>query len=136
MTRRPPKSTLFPYTPLFRSMAPPPYPTSPPPTPAPIGTPSAARCSWNPKPGNRKPGTGAKTPRLLGGRTPWSARDALVPPPGQRHQHLAGHQQADEGVGRGPGGPPHQSQGLPTSVTSDRKSTRLNSSHLGISYAV
>src|ERR1039457_5538796 len=42
------------------------------------------------------------------GRTPWSARDALVPQPVQRYQHLAGCQQADGGVGRGPGGPPHQ----------------------------
>ncbi len=31
------------------------------------------------------------------GRAPWPAWDALVP-------H---HDQADEGVGRGPGGPPH-----------------------------
>src|SRR5450759_5040236 len=42
------------------------------------------------------------------GRTPRSARDALVPQPVQRYQHLAGCQQADGGVGRGPGGPPHQ----------------------------
>ena len=37
------------------------------------------------------------------GRTPGSARDALVPQPEQPHQH----QEADGGVGRGPGGPPH-----------------------------
>ena len=43
------------------------------------------------------------------GRTPWSARDALVPQPEQPHQHLAGCEQADGGVGRGPGGPPHHS---------------------------
>src|ERR1039457_5354332 len=43
------------------------------------------------------------------GRTPWSARDALVPLPGQRYQHHAERQQADGGVGRGPGGPPHHS---------------------------
>jgi hypothetical protein len=47
-------------------------------------------------------------PALLVGRTPWSARDALVPPPAQRDQHLAKRKQADGGVGRGPGGPPHQ----------------------------
>jgi hypothetical protein len=40
---------------------------------------------------------------VLVGRTPWSARDAPVPPPEQ-----PGCQQADGGVGRGPGGPPHQ----------------------------
>jgi prepilin-type N-terminal cleavage/methylation domain-containing protein len=41
------------------------------------------------------------------GRTPWSARDALVPLPEHRCRHLAGYVQADGGVGRGPGGPPH-----------------------------
>ena len=44
---------------------------------------------------------------LMVGRTPRSARDALVPQPEQRHQHLTRREQADEGVGRGPGGPPH-----------------------------
>jgi hypothetical protein len=38
----------------------------------------------------------------LVGRTPWSARVPLDPHPG-------GREQADEGVGRGPGGPPHHS---------------------------
>src|ERR1035438_9199648 len=42
------------------------------------------------------------------GRTPWSARDALVPLPEQRYQHLARREQADGGVGRGQEGPPHQ----------------------------
>ena len=37
------------------------------------------------------------------GRTPWSARDAPVPLPEQRYQHLAGREQAGGGVGRGPG---------------------------------
>src|ERR1019366_8662078 len=41
------------------------------------------------------------------GQTPWSARDAPVPPLGQRGQRLAGCEQADGGVGHGPGGPPH-----------------------------
>src|ERR1035437_2191274 len=41
------------------------------------------------------------------GQTPWSARDAPVPPLGQWGQRLAGCEQADGGVGRGPGGPPH-----------------------------
>ena len=47
------------------------------------------------------------------GRPPWSGcplgQDALVPLPGQRYQHHAERQQADGGVGRGPGGPPHHS---------------------------
>ena len=46
-----------------------------------------------------------RAPRDLVGRTPRSARDALVPLPGQRYQHHAERQQADEGVPRGPGGP-------------------------------
>src|SRR5262245_64405991 len=68
MLRRPPRSTLFPYTTLFRS--------------------------W----GNERTRPGARD-------EPWPAD----PPP---HAHT---------------GP---------SVQEDRKSTRLNSSHLGISYAV
>jgi ATP-dependent helicase HrpB len=50
--------------------------------------------------------------RQLGmvGRTPWSARDAPVPLPAPRSQHLAGCEEADGGVGRGPGGPPHHQQ--------------------------
>src|SRR5580692_7268647 len=38
------------------------------------------------------------------GRTPWSARVPLDPPFDPRIKF----QQADEGVGRGPGGPPHR----------------------------
>ncbi len=37
----------------------------------------------------------------------WSARDAPVPPPADWGRHDAECKQADEGVGRGPGGPPH-----------------------------
>src|ERR1035441_9633776 len=37
------------------------------------------------------------------GQTPWSARDARVPQPEQRYQHRARREQADGGVGRGPG---------------------------------
>src|SRR5262245_63752895 len=73
MLRRPPRSTLFPYTTLFRSRRP---------------------------PRRRAPGTG-----------PWCRPPPGRPPP------------APGPGGRRPGG-------------GDRKSTRLNSSHLGISYAV
>src|ERR1017187_980291 len=41
------------------------------------------------------------------GQTPWSARDALVPRPEQPYQHPAKREQADGGVGRSPGGLPH-----------------------------
>src|ERR1035441_6622930 len=44
---------------------------------------------------------------LTKGGESWSARDALVPHPEHRHQHFGWCQQADGGVGRGPGGPPH-----------------------------
>src|SRR5690348_18061707 len=79
MTRRPPRSTLFPYTTLFRSEEP-----DPPATRGPVHA--------------RDDG-----PRQLGDRREELLRPACV-----------------VAVGRGP----------------DRKSTRLNSSHPSISYAV
>src|SRR3712207_9014332 len=86
MIRRPPRSTLFPYTTLFRSAGP--------------------------------------------GRLPESAgpdgqgRLALLHPPGPRPVlHVAAH---------GPAGVGAERQVL----QADRKSTRLNSSHANISYAV
>src|SRR3712207_9319692 len=78
MIRRPPRSTLFPYTTLFRS-PPPPFGWSPSPC-----------CAW-------------------GGRSGWRLAVRL--------EHLAGQIER-----------PHHQQ--------DRKSTRLNSSHANISYAV
>src|SRR3712207_7314771 len=77
MIRRPPRSTLFPYTTLFRSRVHRPHP---------------------------------RGPALVGG-----------PPPGGRGQ----------GGGARPGGEPDARHDHP-----DRKSTRLNSSHANISYAV
>src|SRR5256885_9926900 len=76
MIRRPPRSTLFPYTTLFRS---------------------SARPSRQPRPSRR------------GGRCTAAARSS-------------------GGAEVGPGGA--------VAVKRDRKSTRLNSSHLVISYAV
>src|SRR5689334_23912988 len=73
MIRRPPRSTLFPYTTLFRSL------------------------------------------RLCR--------------PGARHRH-----RPPEGHLRGP--PPHQGSPETARVRADRKSTRLNSSHSSVSYAV
>src|SRR5262245_64184080 len=77
MIRRPPRSTLFPYTTLFRSLA--------------VGVPEAAR--QHARPGHDRAAVGGM----------------------DRADHLAGDGSA---------------------VVADRKSTRLNSSHLGISYAV
>jgi GT2 family glycosyltransferase/glycosyltransferase involved in cell wall biosynthesis len=57
----------------------------------------------------RPPG-GTANPAEMVGRTPRSARDALVPQPEQRDRHLVRREQADGGVGRGPGGPPHRLQ--------------------------
>src|SRR5436853_5903434 len=85
MIRRPPRSTLFPYTTLFRSA------------------------------GNRGP-RGAH-----GGRRP-------------RDRHGGGHPDRQEGLGQGR--PPRGVPGRAPGHRRDRKSTRLNSSHLGISYAV
>src|SRR3712207_7334177 len=82
MIRRPPRSTLFPYTTLFRSKRPRPAPAAP-----------------------RR--------GLHGGSRP--AR------------------------GPAPGGRPHavrEGRGAPSRGRADRKSTRLNSSHANISYAV
>src|SRR3712207_9025491 len=86
MIRRPPRSTLFPYPTLFRSLA------QPPPQPSTSSSGQASRLE-PPLPGLPRP---ARHCLLLGART------ALLP-------HM-----------------PHV----------DRKSTRLNSSHANISYAV
>src|SRR5256885_7343400 len=84
MIRRPPRSTLFPYTTLFRS----------------------GLCA-----------------RVGRGRVPG---DGSLGVPGPFEQEAATGDQAPANAGRTPG--PDQRQ--------DRKSTRLNSSHLVISYAV
>src|SRR3712207_8721917 len=89
MIRRPPRSTLFPYTTLFRS-----------------GLPALPRDGWPPLPEGVR----------------W-ARD-LVDAPEELHPAL------DRVLDRVAVVP-----GLDAAVT-DRKSTRLNSSHANISYAV
>src|SRR5687768_17838212 len=88
MIRHPPTSTLFPYTPLFRS-------------PGDV-------------PGLDRPGRGPGEVR----RPPAAAGD---PPPATRGGRITGGSVRDRGPDRVPG---------------DRKSTRLNSSHGYISYAV
>src|SRR3712207_8150298 len=90
MIRRPPRSTLFPYTTLFRS------PDDE------LGTQEDARGEDRDGGDVLPPGPGG--PRAAGGRRPGGPRRPRPGPPG--------------------GGPP------------DRKSTRLNSSHANISYAV
>src|SRR3712207_8478869 len=86
MIRRPPRSTLFPYTTLFRSLA------------------------W--------PDAEAAEQRRQGAPRPHQ-------PGGQRlHPAAAGRR-------HGRGTPPHADE-----PRADRKSTRLNSSHANISYAV
>src|SRR3712207_7605640 len=88
MIRRPPRSTLFPYTTLFRSSE------------GPLA------------PARRAPGLG-RVPRLHG------LRDAALP----RGRLGRGEDRA-------------RSAGDPQRALQDRKSTRLNSSHANISYAV
>src|SRR5258705_8320627 len=87
MIRPPPKSTLFPYTPLFRSENPS------------VGAVSGRRCF----------------------------------PPAARQKKESQH---DFLLAVRPAPPPHASPEGAASAHPDRKSTRLNSSHLGISYAV
>src|SRR5256885_4838784 len=100
MIRRPPRSTLFPYTTLFRSQ-------------------------------EREKGTVHQerphTVRPCGhiGGPQATAHRADVPRPGR------GHTQRDR---TGPVGPPAEVDVV--ELGRDRKSTRLNSSHLVISYAV
>src|SRR5258705_9329512 len=94
MIRRPPRSTLFPYTTLFRS------------------------------------------PRAL---RRWHAHERPAERNGERL--LYGVREANARRGRADRGRPHGGgRGAPVaarpSAGADRKSTRLNSSHLGISYAV
>src|SRR5258705_7061361 len=85
MIRRPPRSTLFPYTTLFRSV------------------------------------------RRLGVLLVQLGRDA----------HAGDHDQDAEGVADpAPAALAHRVAPAPPALDRDRKSTRLNSSHLGISYAV
>ena len=45
--------------------------------------------------------------RQFVGRTPWSARVPLDPLPIKGISFVTANDQADGGVGRGPGGPPH-----------------------------
>src|SRR3712207_7065671 len=89
MIRRPPRSTLFPYTTLFRSLR-----------------------DLGQRPHARAPVQG----RL---------------PEGDRADHAGGHRE----VPRLRHDPRHRT-GLRQEARSDRKSTRLNSSHANISYAV
>src|SRR3712207_7627185 len=96
MIRRPPRSTLFPYTTLFRSRGP----------LQPCSTPHCAR--------KRTPSS--SRPRTLG-REPLDGAEELAP---------NGRQHARSGLGD------RDLLALP----GDRKSTRLNSSHANISYAV
>src|SRR3712207_7227075 len=86
MIRRPPRSTLFPYTTLFRS-----------------------REGLHTRPGR---------PRLVQGQ---AGRDEPY------------YRAAHDGAA---GGQPRRDRSLPQRERSDRKSTRLNSSHANISYAV
>src|SRR2546430_12867389 len=87
MIRRPPRSTLFPYTTLFRSEP-------------------------------------AEAPRLFGAIF---ARYLPPHPPRFRFGH---------GPSLGPGPPSDPGGGAGAAIARDRKSTRLNSSHSQISYAV
>src|SRR3712207_7639818 len=92
MIRRPPRSTLFPYTTLFRSY------------------------SW---------GFAWRTPAPF-----WQQRRLVDPEADHLSHRLAPRQRVEGGVD------PIQRYGLAEQQVQDRKSTRLNSSHANISYAV
>src|SRR3712207_9158569 len=102
MIRRPPRSTLFPYTTLFRSVA---YPY---------------------------PGVRSRTIPLL----PARGDDVVLCGPEADVLALdrGCHQVGEEVGGAGEGGSAQFREGGGVAV--DRKSTRLNSSHANISYAV
>src|SRR5256885_4269118 len=107
MIRRPPRSTLFPYTTLFRSIG-----LTQGCTPWCLGGGcSAEGSSPGGAGGGGTGGTGFGGSPPLKGSSPW------------------GGGAGGEGPGGKPGAPGDGGQG-------DRKSTRLNSSHLVISYAV
>src|SRR3712207_9517134 len=102
MVRRPPRSTLFPYTTLFRS----------------AGDSRGGEAPLQPEP--VVAGLVAEDdPRLATAARPFFA---LLEPPQQREQpvHVAALQPVRRGL----------------AARRDRKSTRLNSSHANISYAV
>src|SRR3712207_7057676 len=101
MIRRPPRSTLFPYTTLFRSRRPNRAVHAPRPAPAAVPAPHAV-------------GRGRAAP----GR------------PGETAGDVGRDRRAGGGVRGRAGGPPAEPP------RPDRKSTRLNSSHANISYAV
>src|SRR5256885_3076357 len=99
MIRRPPRSPLFPYTPLFRSLA-----------------------------GVERPLEQALGLPLLE-HLPLEPVGAEIGPRGKRHQDSRSTTVAISRVRLG-------SARLAVAMILDRKSTRLNSSHLVISYAV
>src|SRR3712207_7578307 len=86
MIRRPPRSTLFPYTTLFRSAA-------------------------------------GGAARLIVARRRSALQQGVQP-----HRHRCGQPEVDAGI--------RDVDGVAVAEGQDRKSTRLNSSHANISYAV
>src|SRR3712207_6713655 len=99
MIRRPPRSTLFPYTTLFRSAA-------------------------------QRPVGGGEAVELRQRQQ----RDQQHGGGVERAAHVD-HEDRDRDAGDGDGHPPPQPRGHRRPAV-DRKSTRLNSSHANISYAV
>src|SRR3712207_9282900 len=102
MIRRPPRSTLFPYTTLFRSVA-------------------------------EGPAAGGDPVPLVGGRD--LAEDRVVDDETGAEADVRHEQQQGPELPVGAGDEEHQS-GRQRAGPRDRKSTRLNSSHANISYAV
>src|SRR3712207_9035555 len=102
MIRRPPRSTLFPYTTLFRSLG----------VIRPIG-----RSVLNLEVESASRLVAGTLLFLQVSLVDWIVLGAVLRPPGQRSSSRVGHR-------------------LRFGSSRDRKSTRLNSSHANISYAV
>src|SRR3989454_7356029 len=125
MIRRPPRSTLFPYTTLFRSLA----------GTGPVGQRAAgllakdgARVTIT----SRKPEQGEKARQFINARFSVQVESATLADPSQLPRAVDG---AAVLLNAGAAGIQIAPRAAWTGVK-DRKSTRLNSSHLVISYAV
>src|SRR3989454_6074178 len=137
MIRRPPRSTLFPYTTLFRSRAEPPRALSP-------GghDPRRAEADRGDAQGSAAHSVACRPAVRQGPVQARGAGDPAADRRDPRHRARGGQPHQDRRlVARRfdrPGGRVRRAQGLTRAGGGerDRKSTRLNSSHLVISYAV
>src|ERR1039457_1309206 len=148
MVRRPPRSTLFPYTTLFRSA----HDAEPGPESRPPGKPArhSGSSRQTPRRAGDEPGIRSRPRRLAvepparrpvseSGSPPRHPPAAVDPHPGPPPPFAAALSSAPRRAHtrcRELAAPSHHTSTPAESPHGDRKSTRLNSSHLVISYAV